>query len=132
MVAGHLYPPLIRPSLRNATIAMSHPLRRLRLLILSVGLLMPAGGALAGARSAPARPQIPPPVWGRDSQVNPPPPLPAAERNIALAINPLDPQIVIAGYDSLEQNFLRSGYGASSDGGATWTADRFLGPWGSD
>ncbi len=110
---------------------MSHPPRRL-LLILSVGLPLLIGGAIAGGHAGATRPQIPLPVWSRDVQVNAPPALPAAERNIALAINPLNPQFVIAGYDSVEQNFLRSGYGASTDGGATWTAGRFEGPWGTD
>jgi len=111
---------------------MFQPFRRLLILILSVGLPLSVGSAMVGARSAPTRPQVSPPVWGHDVQVNAPPPLPAAERNIALAVNPQNPQFVIAGYDSQEEDSLHPGYGASTDGGASWTAGRFEGPWGSD
>ncbi len=111
---------------------MPHPSHRLVTVILSIGLLILVGSTIADARSAPAQPQVALPTWGTDIQINSVPALPAVGRNIALAGNPRNPQVVIAGYDSVEQNGLRSGYAGSSDAGRTWTAGRFEGPWGTE
>jgi len=72
------------------------------------------------------------PQWGPDIQVNPTPtgtPYHPVQRDFSLAINPTDPNTVIAGWDSLQGDPGLEAYGWSTDQGLSWSTDRFDGPW---
>jgi hypothetical protein len=72
----------------------------------------------------------PPPQWGTDIRVNPVSHVtPSVQRNFAFAVNPAQPQEVIAGYDSPNGVLTDSAYARSTDGGQTWAAAWFFGPW---
>src|SRR5438477_6402420 len=72
------------------------------------------------------------PVWGPDIQVNPTViSTPAAQRNYSMAINPTNPNNILASYDGLGTHSTLSSYARSRDAGRTWTNDYFEGPWGS-
>ena len=72
----------------------------------------------------------PEPQWGVDVQVNPPvtSSLPT-QKNFSFAVNPTNPDNVIAGYDNTASSNSLSGYSWSTDGGHTWQGGRFEGPW---
>ncbi len=109
------------------------PVSALRgLILLAAGLL--AVVALQGGtgRAAPARPAAPP-IWGPNARVNPLTSVtPSVQRNAALAVDPANPDRIVAGYDSWDPGATYSGYGISTDGGRTWAGGRFYGPWISD
>lgn len=72
------------------------------------------------------------PSWGADVQVNPnPSATPAVQINPILAVDPLNPNLVLAGYDSDEASGTGTGYASSTDGGRSWVGGRFTGPWGA-
>src|SRR5262249_8605049 len=80
-------------------------------------------------------PALPLPQWGPDILVNhiaADRPTYSYQRNPMMAVNPLNSNMVIAGYDSFQDTQFASGYAASADGGDSWTSDRFTGPWTSD
>ncbi len=75
------------------------------------------------------------PVWGPDVRVNSrPSPSPTSQlaivRNYSLAVNPTNPDNVIASYDNQEFSIYNSGYSYSTDGGRSWSSGIFTGPWG--
>src|SRR5690242_10161422 len=92
--------------------------------------------ALSGAqRPAQARPLggVGLPRWGQDIQINPPTiRTPSAERNCTLAINPANPNMVIASYEDQQPRQSFNAYSWSTDAGRTWGGSDFKGPWGSD
>src|SRR5689334_3695135 len=76
---------------------------------------------------------IPEPRWGTDIQVNASPSTtPAIYRNYSVAINPTNPNNLIAAYESpfIAQGFLS--YAWSSDAARSWGNGTFPGPWGED
>src|SRR4051812_32855851 len=84
---------------------------------------------------ASARPldSVPEPQWGIDIQVNPPPSrTPVVDRNYSLAVNPLSPNNVIAGYESPFSGEGIVSYAWSTNGGRTWGGNAIPGPWGGD
>jgi len=81
------------------------------------------------SRAAPLTPGAPP-TWGTDIRVSPVfTTTPDAQVNYALAVDPTNPDRVLAGYDSYGFNGVTSGYALSSDAGRTWTGDRFYATW---
>ncbi|HEX9989908.1 MAG TPA: S-layer homology domain-containing protein [Chloroflexia bacterium] len=71
------------------------------------------------------------PVWGSDIRVNPTIAVDTStHRNSSLAINPANPNIVLAGYDNQQGKEGLSGYAWSTDAGRTWLGGHFQGPWG--
>jgi hypothetical protein len=70
------------------------------------------------------------PQWGADIQVNPPSTVtPNANRNFALAVNPTNPNHVVAGYDNIHPEVSSSGYSWSTDAGRTWAGGIHQGQW---
>ncbi|MDQ6740547.1 MAG: exo-alpha-sialidase, partial [Actinomycetota bacterium] len=81
------------------------------------------------SRAAPPASGVPP-TWGTAIRVSPVfTTTPDAQVNYALAVNPVNPDRVLAGYDSYGPNAITSGYALSSDAGRTWTGDRFYDTW---
>src|SRR5437870_3968830 len=77
-----------------------------------------------GAQSAAEHSLASPPQWGPDIRVNPLSTLtPSMQQNFAFAVNPANPNEVIAGYDSWNDVLTDSAYARSTDGGSTWAAD---------
>src|SRR4051794_22370456 len=73
------------------------------------------------------------PQWGTDIQVSPDFQItPEAQRNFSMAINPTNPDNIIASYNSQVLHNYLSGYASSTDSGRTWTGGRFTGPWKPD
>src|SRR6478672_2701173 len=69
------------------------------------------------------RPAVPP-QWGPDIRVNPQTSAtPSVQRNYSLAIDPTNPNHVIASYDSQHPPTSISGYAWSTDAGRTWAGD---------
>lgn len=72
------------------------------------------------------------PAWGPDIQVNPEPShTPSNYKNHVIAINPTNPQNIVAGYDRFDWDHSWPAYAASTDGGHTWATNTFSGTWGS-
>jgi hypothetical protein len=95
----------------------------LAILILAIGQSHASAGAVVPAQV---------PQWGPDIQVNPTPtgtPYHPVQRDYSLSINPVDPNTVIAGWNSLQGDPALDAYGWSTDQGLTWSGGRFAGPW---
>src|SRR5688572_30015383 len=111
--------------------------KRLSFAVLLPVVLLLGAVALVGSQSLASAQQgshsaIPTPVWGPDIRVNPTTTAPLiAQRNISMAINPLNPNLVIASYDNNENKIRYSGHAASTDAGLTWDAGRFECCWGN-
>jgi hypothetical protein len=98
----------------------------------ALGLIGLAG--LLSAQPPASGAGLPPvtPAWGRDVRVNPTTSLtPDLQSNFTLAINPTNPNVAIASYDSLDANNTNSAYAVSTDSGRTWTGTQFYGSWSS-
>jgi hypothetical protein len=84
------------------------------------------------ARAADVLPLGPLPQWGPDIQVNPSPPPEAyhpLQLNLALAANPANPNILLAGWESYQLDPTPDAYAWSTDQGLTWSGGRFNDPW---
>ncbi len=87
---------------------------------------------LLGSQQPASGTTLPPPTpqWGHDVRVNPTSSLtPDLQKNFSLAVNPTDPNNIIASYDSLDTNNTNSAYSYSTDAGRTWTGALFYGSW---
>src|SRR5436305_1678418 len=70
------------------------------------------------------------PQWGPDIPVNAPlSDTYGIHKQFSLAIDPTNPDDVIAGYDSYREGPGESGYSWSTDAGRSWAGGRFTGPW---
>src|SRR5690348_816718 len=88
--------------------------------------------ALLGTQQPAASAPVPPgtPAWGQDVRVNPTTSLtPDLQTNYSFAVNPTNPDNIVASYDSLDPNNSNSAYSVSTDGGRTWTGGAFYGSW---
>src|SRR4051794_12763947 len=98
--------------------------------IVAIVILLVAGQSRASAgRQSPATGD---PQWGADIQVNPTPtgsPYHPLQLNFSLAINPTNPNNVIAGWDSYQSAPSSVAYGSTTDQGLNWSGGRFDGPW---
>src|SRR5689334_11768622 len=76
---------------------------------------------------------LPPlPQWGPDTQVNPTPtdnPYHPLQLNPSLAVNPTNPNTVIAGWESFQSAPTVDAFQWSTNQGLTWSGGRFEGPW---
>jgi hypothetical protein len=100
--------------------------------VMAVILLLVAGQSQASAGIQPQSPTTGDPHWGLDIQVNPTPtgsPYQPMQLNFSMAVNPTNPNSVIAGWDSYQSAPSSVAYGSSSDQGLTWSGGRFDGPW---
>src|SRR4029079_16589373 len=105
-------------------------LRRLFLTAIALAACLMAAVVLLSADLAPARPAkagaLGEPQWGPDIQVNPRVTItPSAQKNFSLAINPIDPNMVIAGYNSSNPSGGLSAYAWSTNAGRTWGGGMF-------
>src|SRR5688500_12180637 len=97
------------------------------ILLLGVLILL-VGQSTAGAHQ---QASIPNPEWGPDIRVNPTTTAPLiAQRNSAMAVSPLNPNLTIASYDNNEKDIRYSGHATSTDAGLTWNAGRLSCGWG--
>jgi len=102
--------------------------------LLAVGLLLLGLIIILPARS-PARATTAPrtvavPQWTGDIPIDPPAVItPDIQFDSALAIDPLNPNLVIAGFNSQHPALTNSGYGWSTDAGRTWSTGQFTEPW---
>ena len=90
-------------------------------------------GAPGAAGSAAVPDTSSEPIWGEDIIVNPtltPAPYRYVQRNFNLAMNPLDPTMILAGYDAQVENFIQSAYAVSRDSGLTWDGAIMTDLWG--
>src|SRR4051794_31456195 len=72
------------------------------------------------------------PQWGPDIRVNPTPtdtPYHLLQLNPSLAVNPANPNLVIAGWESFQSAPTVDAYQWSTDQGVTWSGGRFEGHW---
>jgi hypothetical protein len=93
-----------------------------------------APGASVGATQAfqPIKGQAGEPQWGFDVRVNSlSGDKETVQRNFALAVDPTNPNRLLAGFDT-HQISIQSAYASSTDGGRTWANGLFPGPWTSD
>lgn len=73
------------------------------------------------------------PQWGPDIRINPDEGEgPSAQRNYSVAINPTNPNNVLATFESQGIHSSRNGHAWSTDAGRTWASSFFTGTWGSD
>jgi hypothetical protein len=101
------------------------------LLLLGMALVALIGGAGYGTADAGAKINSAMPAWGADFAVNPPPVYtPSALRNSTIAIDPTDPQKLIAGYENTGYKLNETDYATSSDAGRTWATGAFTASWG--
>src|SRR2546430_2553520 len=104
----------------------------LGLILILSGAHLTAHARLLSLTPDPRSP-IPDPQWGPDIRINPDlGSEPSAQRNYSIAINPTNPNNIIASYDSQGVHNSRSAYAWSTDAGRTWASGFFDGPWGSD
>src|SRR5207248_2307745 len=96
----------------------------------SVVLILTSDYPRASARPLDAFPE---PQWGPDIQVNPTvSSTPSAYRNFSLAVNPINPNNVIASAESAYSDQGLIAYRWSTDAGRNWGGGWFPGPWGDD
>ncbi len=105
--------------------------KRLLTLSFTVALLVTAAILVWGEQS-PVSAQSPRdsnnPTWGADLRINPLEPVARANaqvnRILTLAVDPTNPNNVVAGYDTTTNEGLNSAFSSSSDGGISWTGGR--------
>ncbi|HET9493917.1 MAG TPA: sialidase family protein, partial [Chloroflexia bacterium] len=95
-----------------------------------------APGASAGTPTQPSPGVLPSPTWGTDIRVSAlAVPTPYKRKNITLAINPTNSNMVVAGYERSKDvgpNTSASSYSVSTDAGRNWTGSEWPGPWGTE
>ncbi len=97
-----------------------------------LGVVLALSPSYLPASARPLDP-IPEPQWGPDIQVNPTvSSTPAVYRNPSLAVNPANPNIVLAGSESSFSDQGPIAYHWSTDTGRTWSSGGFTGPWNGD
>ncbi|MEO8285580.1 MAG: S-layer homology domain-containing protein [Chloroflexota bacterium] len=107
------------------------------LVALSLCLLLAAAASILSLKqpSAQAQPLSMPGsvTFGPDILVNPTSTIETVrQKNFSLAVNPTNPDNVVAAYDSSGTVFLETAYSASTDGGQTWAGAPFTATWGVD
>ncbi len=111
--------------LERQSLAMNKGLLPISLLgaLLVAALIVTAGQSPVGA--SPARVNGANPVWGLDIKVSP---INQgnldANRNLSLAVDPTNPNNVVAGYDNYMSAGSQTAFSRSTDGGRTWTGGR--------
>jgi hypothetical protein len=92
--------------------------------------------ALAGVPLPVTPGVLPAPTWGPDIRVSAlAVPTPYKRKNITLAVNPVNSNMVAAGYErskDVSTNISASSYSISTDAGRNWTGSAWPGPWGPD
>ena len=106
------------------------------LALAAVLLLQPrTPGVSAGAPLHVTPGALPVPTWGTDIRVSPlAAATPYSRKNVTLAVNPANTNMVVAGYErskDLSPNVGASSFSASTDAGRTWVGGEFTTPWGN-
>src|SRR5437867_1654716 len=108
--------------------------RRCYLILLWLAVLVAGTGVVLVVRLPPAAgahllvPRVEP-RWGPDFRANPSPTKTTDKhKNISMAVDPTNPNKVLAGYDYRDSGGLGSGYSWSTDGGRTWLGGYFERP----
>ena len=97
------------------------------ILLGALALMLAAAPVPGGARRAGP---LATPQWGPDIRVNPlASATPNANRNFSLAVDPTDPNHVVASYDNIHSETSFSGYSWSTNGGRTWQGGLLEGRW---
>jgi hypothetical protein len=99
-------------------------------------LLQPRTPEVSAGAPIPVSPGVlPAPTWGTDIRVSAlAAPTPYKRKNITLAVNPANTNMVVAGYErskDVSLNTSASSYSVSTDAGRTWNAGEWPGPWGT-